>query len=195
MRFTPTTSSNLNLALYRIDFENKIQYSRPVSQFINVGKTRNQGVEFEGTFTPIVLPELTLRGAYNYLDTEQLEGAFAGNELPYASKHQVSASALYDLNGIDLGLMAYYYSKSFSDLANTVKEIDSGTAGQLPSYTVVNLTMATELYRQGNKALTLGFAVNNLFDNEYYFRGLDVSPAGRVAAPGRSYTLDLGYTF
>ncbi len=195
MRFTPTTSSNLNLALYRIDFENKIQYSRPVSEFINVGKTRNQGVEFEGTFTPMVLPELTLRGAYNYLDTEQLEGAFVGNELPYASKHQVSASALYDLNGIDLGLMAYYYSKSFSDLANTVKENDSGTAGQLPSYTVVNLTMATELYRQGNKALTLGFAVNNLFDNEYYFRGLDVSPAGRVAAPGRSYTLDLGYTF
>lgn len=123
MRFTPTTSSNLNLALYRIDFENKIQYSRPVSQFINVGKTRNQGVEFEGTFTPMVLPELTLRGAYNYLDTEQLEGAFAGNELPYASKHQVSASALYDLNGIDLGLMAYYYSKSFSDLANIVKRM------------------------------------------------------------------------
>ena len=107
----------------------------------------------------------------------------------------MSASAFYNLSGADVGLSAFYYSKSFSDLANTVEENDSGTVGQLPGYTVVNLSLAKELYQKDNESLTLGFAVNNLFDNEYYFRGLDVSPAGRVAAPGRSFTVDLGYTF
>ena len=38
-------------------------------------------------------------------------------------------------------------------------------------------------------------AVNNLVDEEYYFRGIDTSPVGRYPAPGRSYTLDLNYQF
>jgi len=195
VRFTPTKSSNLNLALYRIDFENKIQYDSNLGLFVNIGETRSQGVEVEGQYSPVAIPELTLRGAYNYLDTEQLDGEFSGNELPFASKHQVSASAFYDYSGVDLGLMAYYYSKSFADLANSVAENSSGTAGQLPAYTVVNLSLSTQLYKKETQALTVGLAVNNLFNNEYYFRGLDVSPAGRVAAPGRSLTLDLGYEF
>ncbi|MFT7053068.1 MAG: Fe(3+) dicitrate transport protein [Psychromonas sp.] len=195
VRFTPTQTSNLNIALYRIDFKNKIQYDSDQSEFVNIGKTRSQGVEIEGQFSPQALPELTLRGAYNYLDTEQLDGEFSGNELPNASKHQISASALYDYRGVDLGLMAYYYSKSFSDLANTKEENSTGTVGQLPAYTVVNFTVSTELYKKAKESLTVGLGVNNLFDNEYYFRGLDVSPAGRVTAPGRSFTLDLGYDF
>ncbi len=195
VRFTPTERSNLNLAAYRIDFENKAEYSRDISMFINIGKTKNQGIELEGTYSPMSLPDLTLTGAYNYLDTEQLEGQYAGNQLPFASKHQLSASALYSIKDIDLGLMAFYYSESFADLANTVEENVSGTAGEIPEYTVVNFNIATELFKQNNSGLKLGLSVNNLFDNEYFFRGLDVSPAGKVPAPGRSFSLDVGYSF
>lgn len=193
MRFTPNDLSYLNFAVYRIDFENKIQYDSNQGLFVNIGETRSQGVEVEGQYSPI--DKLILRASYNYLDTEQLEGEYSGNELSNASKHQLSASAFYNVSGADLGISAYYYSKSFADLANTVEENDSGTVGQLPAYTVVNLSLAKELYKHENESLTLGLAVNNLLDNEYYFRGLDVSPAGRVAAPGRSFTVDLGYTF
>jgi Fe(3+) dicitrate transport protein len=143
----------------------------------------------------MALPDLILSGSYNYLDTEQLDGEFAGNELAYVSKHQLSASAMYSINEIDLGLMAFYYSKSFSDLANTVEENVSGTAGEVPAYTVVNFNIGTEFFKQDNHGLKVGLSVNNLFDNQYYFRGLDVSPAGRVAAAGRSLSLDVGYTF
>ena len=195
VRFTPTARSNLNLAAYRIDFENKAEYSRDISMFVNIGKTKNQGIELEGTYSPMSLPDLTLTGAYNYLDTEQLEGQYAGNQLPFASKHQLSASALYSIKDIDLGLMAFYYSESFADLANTVEENVSGTAGEIPEYTVVNFNIATELFKQSDSGLKLGLSVNNLFDNEYFFRGLDVSPAGKVPAPGRSFSLDIGYTF
>jgi len=195
VRFSPTNTSNLSVALYRIDFENKIQYDRSISMFVNIGKTRNQGVEVEAMYSPEQHPQLTLRGAYNYLDTEQLEGANVGKQLVNTSKHQISASASYDLNGVELGLAGYHYSKSFADLANTVEENVAGTAGELPAYTVVNFTLTTELYQQGNQSLELGFAVNNLFDEQYYFRGLDVSPAGRVTGLGRSLTLDISYNF
>lgn len=195
VRFTPTERSSLNLALYRIDFTDKSEYDKNINMFINIGKTRNQGIELEGTYSPLSLPDLTLTAAYNYLDTEQLDGEFAGNQLPYVSKHQLSASALYSIQNIDLGLLAYYYSGSFADLANTVEENASGTAGEIPAYTVVNFNVSTELFKQNSHGLKVGLSVNNLFDNEYYFRGLDVSPAGRVPAPGRSFSLDSGYTF
>ncbi|KVX00580.1 TonB-dependent receptor family protein [Shewanella frigidimarina] len=195
VRFTPTERSNLSVAAYRIDFENKVEYDRNVSMFVNIGQTRNQGIELEGTYSPMSLPDLVLTGAYNYLDTEQLDGEFAGNELAYVSKHQLSASALYSIKDVDLGLMAFYYSKSFADLANSVEEDVSGTSGEVPAYTVVNFNIATEFFKQDNHGLKVGLSVNNLFDNEYYFRGLDVSPAGRVPASGRSLSLDVGYTF
>ncbi|MBO1897948.1 TonB-dependent siderophore receptor [Shewanella sp. BF02_Schw] len=195
VRFTPTERSNLSIAAYRIDFENKIEYDGDVSLFVNIGQTRNQGIELEGTYSPMSLPDLVLTGAYNYLDTEQLDGEFAGNELAYVSKHQLSASALYSIKDVDLGLMAFYYSKSFADLANSVEENISGTSGEVPAYTVVNFNIGTEFFKQDNHGLKVGLSVNNLFDNEYYFRGLDVSPAGRVPASGRSLSLDVGYTF
>ncbi|MCL1145378.1 TonB-dependent siderophore receptor [Shewanella marinintestina] len=195
VRFTPTDRSNLNLALYRIDFKNKAEYDRNISMFVNIGKTKNQGIELEGTYSPASLPDLTLTGAYNYLDTEQLDGQFVGNQLPFVSKHQFSASALYSIQEVDLGLLAYHYSKSFADLANTVEENVSGTAGEMPAYTVVNFNISTEFFKKNNHGVKVGLSVNNLLDNEYYFRGLDVSPAGRVPAPGRSFSLDLGYTF
>ncbi|WP_108944146.1 TonB-dependent receptor family protein [Shewanella halifaxensis] len=195
IRFTPTDRSNLNLALYRIDFKNKAEYDRNIGMFVNLGKTKNQGIELEGTYSPSSLPDLILTGAYNYLDTEQLDGQFAGNQLPFVSKHQLSASVLYSIQEVDLGLLAYHYSKSFADLANTVEENASGTVGEIPAYTVVNFNVSTELFKKSRHGVKVGFSVNNLFDNEYYFRGLDVSPAGRVPAPGRSFSLDLGYTF
>ncbi len=37
--------------------------------------------------------------------------------------------------------------------------------------------------------------MNSLFDEDYYFRGIDTSPVGRYSALGRSYTLDLNYQF
>lgn len=196
VRFTPNKNSSINVVLYQIDNKDKIEsVTTSTTQFENIGKTRSRGLEIEGQFSPEALPQLTLRASYNYLDTEQLEGDDKGNELKEASKHQVSASAFYDYNDIDFGLTANYYSESFSDSANTTEEDSSGLGGKLPSYTVVNFTMATELYKKGKQSLTAGLALNNMFNNEYYFKGLDVSNIGRIAAPGRSISLDVGYKF
>lgn len=195
VRYTLDTSASLNVSLYRIDFEDQLLYNSSEQSFDNVGETRHQGIEVEGTFTPESLSNLTLHAAYNYLDSEQREGVNAGKELPYASKHQIQWDASYAFGSVDTTLSGFYYSSAFSDQANTEEENDAGTTGELPSYTVWNLQISkTTEFNHGNSLYT-ALSVNNLFDKEYFFRGIDVSPAGRYPAPSRSVSVEVKYTF
>ncbi|UXI04120.1 TonB-dependent receptor family protein [Photobacterium sp. TY1-4] len=193
-RFTGEEST-FNIALYRIDFEDQLQWNSGEQSFDNIGETRHQGIEVEGSYSPVALPELSLHLAYNYLDAEQREGKFAGNQLPYTSKHQVIWDTTYDFRGYETTVSGLYFSDAFSDNANTADEDASGSTGRVPSYTVWNFNVGKDLFANDSGTLRANIAINNLFDKEYYFRGIDVSPVGRYPAPGRSYSLDLNYTF
>ncbi|KOO10232.1 hypothetical protein AKJ18_35320, partial [Vibrio xuii] len=81
------------------------------------------------------------------------------------------------------------------DNKNTSEEDAIGAKGQVPSYMIWNFNLATDLYKDEASTLRMNLAVNNLFEEDYYFRGIDTSPAGRYPAPGRSYTLDINYQF
>jgi len=194
-RFTQGESS-FNLALYQIDFEDQLQWQSATQTFDNIGKTLHQGIEVSARYAPQSLPSLSFGLGYNYLDaTLEEEGVNKGNQLPYTSTHQVSWDASYALAGIDTTLSGYYFSDAYSDNANMVEENTSGSVGKVPSYMVWNLNLATNLYKDENNKLRLSVAVNNIFDEDYYFRGIDTSPVGRYPAPGRSYTLDINYQF
>ena len=43
--------------------------------------------------------------------------------------------------------------------------------------------------------MNLGFGINNLFDEQYFFRGVDVSTTGRVPAPGRMLLVEMQLDF
>src|SRR3546814_4739700 len=90
---------------------------------------------------------------------------------------------------------AFYVGKSFSDAANTVKETPSGSAGELPDYTLVNARISRDFKLGDGQVLNLGLVANNLFDADYYFRGSDVSPIGRIPGPGRSVIAEASLTF
>ncbi|MGO3887611.1 MAG: hypothetical protein ACTJHI_02910, partial [Psychrobacter sp.] len=64
-----------------------------------------------------------------------------------------------------------------------------------PAYQVWNLSLQKTLQDTKNEKLSVQFGINNLFDEQYYFRGIDTSPVGRYPAPGRSYKLGLNYQF
>lgn len=195
LRYTLGNSASLNASLYRIDFEDQLLYNSAEQSFDNIGETRHQGLEIEGTLTPQSLTNLTLHVAYNYLDSEQREGVNTGKELPYASEHQIHWDASYAFGRVDATLSGFYYSSAFSDQANTEEENVAGTTGELPSYTVWNLQISKATALSGGNSLYTALAVNNLFDKEYYFRGIDVSPAGRYPAPSRSISAEVKYTF
>lgn len=194
-RYTQGTTS-FNAALYRIDFEDQLQYQVATATFDNIGKTLHQGLELSARYASASLPELSLGASYNYLDaTLEEEGETKGNQLPHTSKHQLSWDATYAFTGFDTTLSGFYFSKAYTDNKNTSEEDAIGAKGQVPSYMIWNFNLGTELYKDEASTLRMNLAVNNLFEEDYYFRGIDTSPAGRYPAPGRSYTLDINYQF
>lgn len=194
-RFKPGNSTSLGVSLYRIDFEDQLLYNSTEQSFDNVGETRHQGLELEASYSPSALPALSFHFAYNYLDSEQEEGANKGKELPYASKHQLVWDASYKIGEADLTLSGLYFSSAYSDEANTENETASGTTGKLPSYTVWNLHLGKTFEQRNGNSLYAGVSANNLFNKEYYFRGIDVSPSGRYPAPPRSISVEAQYSF
>lgn len=182
-----TNDISVSGTLFRIDYEDQIQFNRTTSKFENLGETRHEGIELSADWQ--ATPELALGLGYTYLDTEQQSGENKGNELPNAPEHHFSAYADYRVGPWQASLTGLHVSESFSDAANTEDETANGSAGELPAYTLVNTRLSRDFNVGGNN-LELALAVNNLLDEEYYFRGVDVSPVGRLPAPGRSFILE-----
>ncbi len=182
-------SSSLSVSgtLFRIDYEDQIQFNRTTSKFENLGETRHEGVELTADWQ--ATPSLALGIGYTYLDSEQFKGENQGNELPNAPEHHFSAHADYRVGLWQASLTGLHVSESFSDAANTDQETANGDAGELPAYTLVNTRLSRDFNVGGNN-LEIALAVNNLLDEEYYFRGVDVSPVGRLPAPGRSFIVE-----
>lgn len=183
-----TLPSLLNaITLFRIDYEDQIVFNKPADRFENLGETRHQGVELDNHWQ--ATDSLGLRLAYTYLETEQLTAPNKGKHLPNAPRHHVSLESTYRYQQWQAGVTGTYVAKSYSDAANTRKETANGSAGEQPSYTQVNLSVGRDFALGESRKLNLGLAVNNATDEDYYFRGVDVSPIGRVPGPGRSYML------
>ncbi|MDO9102903.1 MAG: TonB-dependent siderophore receptor [Candidatus Nitrotoga sp.] len=189
IRWAPTKSIDTTLTTFRFDFDNKLEFVNQSVGFRNLGKARHQGVETEFAWRPEQVLGLELKTAYTYVDTEQLSGQFVGKKLPLAAHHQLSQRVNYRSGSWNWNINGLYQSDSFSDGANTVTENASGSIGPIPSYTVWN-AQVTHKSRWNDKKITTSLGINNLFDKDYYFRGVDYSQ-GRLPSPGRSALLTL----
>lgn len=187
-----TDSVQVSGTLFRIDYDDQIQFNRTDSVFENLGETRHEGLELTADWQATT--RLALGLGYTYLDTEQLSGENKGNELPNAPEHHFSAHINYVAGPWQANLTGLHVSESYSDAANTEAETANGSAGELPAYTLFNTRLSRDFNVGGNN-LEVAFSVNNLLDEEYYFRGVDVSPIGRLPAPGRSFILEAGLDF
>lgn len=196
VRYTPWDGLRVDLGLYRIDFEDQIEYNRSNDRFENLGSTRHQGIETELFWTPAALPDLDLHAGYAYLDSEQRSGAFKGNEVPFASAHQLTLDGRYRFaEHWTYTLDGLYVSSAYTDAANSRAEDANATVGELPAYWLWNTAIEREFKLDDGSLLTTSAGVSNLFDREYYFRGIDTSPWGRQPAPGRTLTLGVNYRF
>lgn len=194
VRFTPADNLRVDFGLYRIDFDDQIVFSN--GSFKNLGSTRHQGIETEVFWSPPVLPALDLHAGYAYLEAEQRTGAFKGNEVPYSSKHQFTVDGRYHFAEFwTYSLDGLYVSSAYSDEANSHQENATASVGELPAYWIWNTSIEREFKLQDDNVLTASAGVSNLFDREYYFRGIDTSPLGRQPAPGRTLTLGVNYRF
>jgi len=193
MRYDVNDNLSLNSTIFRIDYKDQIEFDSATSSYQNVGKTRHQGIETELLLKPSDKSLVTL--GYTYLDTEQLSGDNNGNKLQYVSTHQLSLSGDYNFGVNSVNLTGIYLSEAFSDNANTREESDNGSVGIVPSYMLWNAKFTTEAKLFSDFDTQVSFGVNNIFDEEYYFRGVDVSPVGRVSGQGRTYIFSVKLDF
>jgi Fe(3+) dicitrate transport protein len=123
----------------------------------SAGETLQQGVELAAQVDssgfvdwPI---EVFARGAYTWLADAQYENerysnvpGFAtvsveGNRLPYTPEHLLSATlGMRAPFGLEVALEGVYTSAAFTDDLNTVPVDPTGQRGEIPGYTVWNLT-------------------------------------------------------
>ncbi|XEB11761.1 TonB-dependent receptor family protein [Xanthomonas sp. DAR 35659] len=194
-RYQPNQRTRVQVGAYLIDFDQQIQLDNTTRTYRNLGKTRHQGGEVELQWSPAQLTALTLNAGYAYLDARQESGAYDGKRVPYTSRNQLSLGASYQPGRTTLAVSGYYFSRAFSDAANTVPENAIGSVGELPAYWVWNAQLSRVLSERDSGKLSASLAVNNLFDRDYWYRGIDTSPWGRQPAPGRSVTVGLEYRF
>ncbi|NWA08623.1 TonB-dependent siderophore receptor [Pseudomonas gingeri] len=196
VRYTPWKGLRVDLGVYRIDFDDQIVYDATTDRFVNLGSTRHQGIESEIFWTPGALPDLDLHASYAYLDAKQRNGTFKGNEVPFSSRNQFSVDGRYHFaERWTYSLDGLYVSSAYTDAANSGAEDASASVGRLPAYWVWNTAIERQFPLQDKTVLTASAGISNLFNREYYFRGIDTSPWGRQPAPERSLTLGLNYRF
>lgn len=190
-RLNPVKSLNTTFTLFRIDFDNQIEFDRTSSTFRNLGKTRHQGLEVEANWQPEQLAGFNLTGSYTLLDSKQLSGQFQNLEVPFVSQNQITLAANYQWQDYHFSLNGNYQGSAFTDAANTVAEDSSGTVGIIPAYWLWNMAVTKSFNTVGKSKTTVSLGLNNIFDREYFFRGVDVSPVGRLPGPGRTVLLSL----
>jgi Fe(3+) dicitrate transport protein len=196
VRYTPWDGMRVDLGLYRIDFDDQIVYNATTDRYVNPGSTRHQGIETEVFWTPQAMRNLDLHASYAYLDAKQRNGDFKGNEVPFASRNQLNVEGRYRFaEHWTYSLDGLYVSSAYTDAANSGAEDASASVGKLPAYWLWNTALEREFKLQDKSVLTTSAGISNLFNREYYFRGIDTSPWGRQPAPQRSLTLGVNYKF
>lgn len=184
LRLQPTATIDSTLTAFRFDFDNKLEFVDQTTGFRNLGEARHEGLELELGWRPAFVTGLELKSAATYVDTAQRSGANQGKELPLAPHRQLSLQSNYAWRRWNWNLNGSYQSAAYSDSANTRAENASGSVGRIPSYWLWNTEVG---YRFGDtrRGPRVALAANNLFDRDYYFRGVDYSQ-GRMPAPGRA---------
>ncbi|MDD3937890.1 TonB-dependent siderophore receptor [Rhodoferax sp.] len=188
-RWAATPELDLALTGFRFQFDNKLEFVNSTVGFRNLGQALHQGAELELKWRPQGIRGLELKTGYTKVDTEQQSGSFKGNELPYAPRHQLALDTTYRSQGWTWNLNGHSQSGMFSDGTNTVAENASGSVGRIPSYWLWNAQVG-HAFKWNGTHMKAGLALNNLFNRDYYFRGVDYSQ-GRMPQPGRAVLLSL----
>jgi Fe(3+) dicitrate transport protein len=200
LRLSTVSELDATFSYFSFDFDNQIVgvVENGTTKFRNLGQTRHQGYETELNWRPSFLSGLDLKAGYTYVDTQQMNDlfsngtsqvAFKGNEVPFSSHHQITLQGNYRINTVNFNINGSYLSSAYTDAANTELENAIGDKGRIPGYWLWNAQI-TKDFRLDKANMRVGLAGNNLFNEDYYFRGVDTS-LGRMPGPGRSVMLSL----
>ena len=161
LRAQPNDGVSYEATLFRMDFENQIVPASVAggsgATLTSAGETLQQGLELAGDVSSTAFVEWPVevfaRGTYTWLaDAEYVGERYSnvagfstvrvtGNRLPYAPEHLFAGTLGVRTGlGLEVGLEAVYTSAAYTDDLNTVAVVANGQRGEIPGYTVWNLT-------------------------------------------------------
>ncbi len=185
LRGAPAAGLNIDLSLFRMDFENQIIPASVAggvgATLTSAGETRHTGAEASARFSlrdagVMANDDIYVRTALTYVGEAEFTGrrfsniggfaatSVTGNRLPYAPEWIASAAVGYT-RGAWLNLQAevQHTGEMFTDDLNTVAPTANGQRGQIESATILNLA-ANVTPREG---LTFFATVKNATDELY----------------------------
>ncbi len=208
-RVRPRPALTLETTAFVNDFRRQIAVGSIAagSTPLATGATRYEGAEL---LTRLEIGQLLdsphhpfLELAYTWLPTADQESAFirvdngaavtgsaAGNRLPYAPEHLLTAALGYrHYAGVDTRLEAVYVGSQYADFANTADAAANGTGqvGEIAGYTVWNVVLNYSLPGTGFGVFA---TAKNVFDKVYIAdrtRGI-LPGAPRLVQAGVEYT-------
>jgi Fe(3+) dicitrate transport protein len=168
---------NLDVSVFRIDFENKveqIQVNIVDVQRINSGNSRHQGIEFSAEYDFFHQKDngSSFIGFVNgsLLDAEIVESnnaALVGNTPGFAPDYLLRAGFIYNNENLNVALTATLVDEQYWQDSNLARGagVDLINAA-IPSYEVIDLTTEYQI----NKSWSIQGGINNLLDEDYYSR-------------------------
>jgi vitamin B12 transporter len=165
-------AADFSLTYFSADYKNLAAFvSGSAPNFLNIQKARARGLEI--SLRTFVSEELSVGGAYTYLDTKVLDAGPSGGTLfvrgePLLRRPKNSGAFLMNYNhdrlnaNFVLTLKGHAVDRDFhSDF--------SGARVRLSGYTRADLALAYRILenRWGMRSLTIESLVQNLFDQDY----------------------------
>jgi Fe(3+) dicitrate transport protein len=205
VRANPRDGLSYEATLFRMDFENQIVPASVAggsgAALTSAGETLQQGLELSGNASSTGFAEwpveVFVRASYTWLADAEYVGerysniagfstvSVTGNRLPYAPEHLLAGTVGVRTGfGLAVSLEGVYTSSSFTDDLNTVAIVASGQRGEMPGYTVWNLTANYDLPLCN---CTVFATAKNLGDTLY------VADMSRGLIPGMPHLVQAGF--
>lgn len=166
---------SFNASWYLIELEKEISYEPTLMQYVNIEKTKRQGVDSSLVFN--LFPGLNTYFNYSFIKALDAFGLNRGKYLAHVPRHK-GAVGLKFLTpiGVSLDVSVNRMGSSYLDALNTAK---------LAAYSLADLKLNYE-----NKHFSCFGAINNLKDKEYNSYGyISGFLKYYTPAPSRTYTV------
>lgn len=174
--------------VFNMDFSNQVVFVNTAPVFFkNLGKTQHRGLETRAEYAfdrSGKLAGLSAYATWAYTHAELRQGANAGKDVPFYSRHVDTQGLKFKRGAWTVDLHTTHQTKQYSDEANTVAGAPNGSVGVIPAYRLWNANVSWDVPGMPGTEIQLG--VNNLANKAYFSRTTDTNlgilpGAGRMA--------------